>query len=324
MLIWVGFFLLIFFLLALDLGVFHRRAHVIHVKEALGWTGIWIFVSLVFNVYIYFAYQNHWAGLGLEPGHLKTGKEASLLFFTGYLVEKSLSLDNIFVMAMIFSHFRIPSYLQHRVLFWGILGALVLRGVMIGAGVALIEKFFWMTYIFGGLLIFTAVKMLVERHDTIEPEKNVLIRAAKKLYPMTDKIEGARFFVKSGGRKVMTPLFLVLLIIESTDLLFAVDSIPAIFSITTDPYIVFTSNVFAILGLRSLYFALAAMMDKFRYLKISIVFILVFVGIKMILSHTHEIPIVFSLTFIGTILSIGIYASILANRKETRRTQQPL
>lgn len=321
---WIGFLILIFILLALDLGVFHRKAHVIKAKEALLWTIFWIFLALLFNIFIYYAYEHHWLDIGLGKNHLTNGSDAALKYFTGYIIEKSLSLDNIFVIAMIFAYFKVPSIYQHRVLFWGILGALIMRGIMIFAGTALINKFSWMIYIFGILLIITAIKMMVTRHDTIEPEKNILIKFAKKLYPVTSNYVKARFFVRKGKVKAITPLFLVLLIIESTDLLFAVDSIPAIFAITTDPYIVFTSNVFAILGLRSLYFALAAMIDKFRYLKMSLVFVLAYVGIKMILSHSFPIPTLISLAIIATILFVGIAASIIAAKKEVRVLEPPL
>ena len=255
---------------------------------------------------------------------VQSGKDAALKFFTGYVIEKSLSLDNIFVIAMIFSYFKVPSMYQHRVLFWGILGALVLRGIMIVVGTALIQNFAWMIYIFGGFLIITAIKMLITRHDNIEPDKNILIRMARKIYPVTKDFEGPKFFSKINNVKAITPLFLVLLVIESTDVLFAIDSIPAIFSVTTDPFIVFTSNVFAILGLRSLYFALAAMIDKFRYLKMSLVFVLAYVGVKMILSHSYPIPTIVSLSIIATILFVGVFASIIASKNDTAKLKSPL
>ncbi|HET53589.1 MAG TPA: TerC/Alx family metal homeostasis membrane protein, partial [Ignavibacteria bacterium] len=224
-----------------------------------------------------------------------------------------LSLDNIFVIAMIFSYFRVPDKYQHRVLFWGILGALVMRGIMIYAGAALIDRFDWMIYVFGGLLIFTAIKMLLSKNEEINPDDNPLVKLARKLYPVTGTYEGHHFFTKLNGRRAITQLFLVLLVIESTDVIFAVDSIPAIFAITTDPYIVFTSNVFAILGLRSLYFALAAMITKFRYLKISIVIVLIYVGIKMLISEVYHIPTLISLCVIILILGSGILASLKKN-----------
>jgi tellurite resistance protein TerC len=315
---WLGFLLLIFLLLALDLGVFHRKVHRISSREAVLWTIFWIVLALLFNVFIYYAYRHHWLGIGMELGHLKTGEEAALKFFTGYIIEKSLSLDNIFVIAMIFTYFNVPALYQHRVLYWGILGALVMRGIMIFAGIALINKFSWMIYLLGILLIVTALKMLFTRQESIHPDKNLLVRLARRLYPVTRDYEGSKFFSRIDHRRAITPLFLVLLIIESTDILFAIDSIPAIFAITTDPYIVFTSNVFAILGLRSLYFALASMMDKFRYLKFSLVFVLAYVGIKMLLSHSYKIPTLISLGIIAGMLTVGILASLLASHREER------
>jgi tellurite resistance protein TerC len=309
--LWIGFLFLILFLLFLDLGVFNKRDHVIKTKEALLWTMFWIFLSLLFNVFIYFAYENHLFGIGKELGHFMSGEEAALKYFTGYVIEKSLSLDNIFVIVMIFSYFHIPTIYQHRVLFWGIVGALLMRGAMIFAGVALIEKFEWMIFVFGGLLIVTALKMLFSKEEKVEPNKNILVRFVKKFYRVSDHYDGHKFFTKINGATATTPLFIALVVIESSDVLFAIDSIPAIFAVTTDPFIVFTSNVFAILGLRALYFALAAMIEKFVYLKISIVFVLIYVGIKMILSHSYPIPTGFSLGVILLILLLGITASLI-------------
>lgn len=317
--LWIGFLILILFLLFLDLGVFNKKDHVMKTKEALGWTAVWIFVALVFNVFIYFAYENHIFGIGKELGHFLNGEEAALKYFTGYIIEKSLSLDNIFVIAVIFSYFNIPTIYQHRVLFWGIVGALLMRGIMIFAGVALIEKFEWMIFVFGGLLIVTAIKMLFSKDENVHPNRNFLVRQVKKLYPVTDHFEGHNFFTKLNGKTAVTPLFIALIVIESSDVLFAVDSIPAIFAVTTDPFIVFTSNVFAILGLRSLYFALAAMMEKFVYLKISIVFVLIYVGIKMILSHNYQIPTGLSLGVILLLLVIGIGASLIKTGRSSRK-----
>jgi len=311
-------------MLALDLGVFHRHAHVISIREALAWTGLWVALALVFNVAVYFLYERHWLGIGLELGHALTGRQAALQFFTGYLIEKSLSLDNVFVMALIFTYFVVPAVHQHRVLFWGVVGALVMRAAMILAGVALIRRFEWIVYVFGGLLLLTAVKMLVVRHDNLDPDKNPLVRFARRLYPVSTVFDGKRFFTTLDGKRAMTPLFLVLLIVESTDLLFAVDSIPAIFAITTDPFLIFTSNVFAILGLRSLYFALAGMMHRFRYLKMSLVFVLAFVGVKMILAHHHPMPTVVSLAVIVGILGVGIVASLVAGHRDTAALAAPL
>lgn len=307
---WIGFLILVFILLALDLGVFHKKDEAMSTKSALLWTGFWIALSLLFNVFIYFAYEYHWLGIGLHMGHNVGGHDAAIKYLTGYVIEKSLSLDNIFVIAMIFAYFRVPDIYQHRVLFWGILGALLMRGLMIAAGAALIQRFDWMIYVFGGVLILTAIKMLFSKDDEVHPDDNPLVKLARKLYPITGSYEGHKFFTIANGKRAITPLFLVLLVIESTDVIFAVDSIPAIFAITTDPYIVFTSNVFAILGLRSLYFALAAMMNKFRYLKVSIVVVLIYVGVKMLLTEVIHIPTLASLGVILLILTVGIIASI--------------
>mgnify|MGYP002639311557 CR=1 FL=1 len=321
---WVLFVVFILFLLFLDLGVFHRKDTVIEAKEAILWTIFWIFLALLFNVFIFYAYSYNWVGIGLSATSIQSGNEAAIKYFTGYIIEKSLSLDNIFVIAMIFSYFNVPAKYQHRVLFWGILGALIMRGIMIFAGTALILKFDWMIYVFGGFLILTAIKMLITRHDNIDPEKNILIKIAKRIFPVTVSFEGHKFFSKINQTMAITPLFLVLIVIESTDILFAIDSIPAIFAVTTDPFIVFTSNIFAILGLRSLYFALAALMDKFRFLKMSLVFVLAYVGIKMILSHSYPIPTAISLSIIGTILFVGIAASLVGSKKDTAKLKSPL
>ena len=308
----LGFIALVLVLLALDLGVFHRKDEIISTKNALLWTAIWIAISLGFNGLVYVFYQHHWLGIGTHVGLPTTGADAALSFFTAYLVEKSLSLDNIFVIAMVFNYFRVPSAYQHRVLFWGILGALIMRGLMIAAGIAAISRFAWLTYVMGGLLLVTAVRMMVVQQDQLEPEKNFMVRAVSKWFPITKQYHGHHFFVKSAGKWAATPLFLALILIESTDLIFAVDSIPAVLAITLDPFIVFTSNVFAILGMRSLYFALSSMMDRFRYFKHSLIFILGFVGTKMMLArHIHISPTA-SLAVIIGILAIGVFASIFA------------
>lgn len=322
--IWIVFIVFILGMLALDLGVLHRKAHVIHTNEALLWTAVWIVLALAFNVGVFYLYEQPSLDLGFGTSDDLTGRQAALQFFTGYLIEKSLSLDNIMVIALIFTYFQVPAIQQHRVLFWGVLGALIMRGVMIGAGTVLIQRFHWMIYVFGGLLLLTAVKLLVVRHDNIEPDRNVLVRVARRFLPVTSHYEGEHFFTRINGRLAMTPLFLVLLVVESTDLLFAIDSIPAIFAVTRDPFLVFTSNVFAILGLRSLYFALAGLMDRFRYLKMSLVFILAFVGVKMILSHHHPVPTGVSLSFIGGILVVGVLASILASHRDSARLVSPI
>ncbi len=313
LLIWGGFLLLIALIIALDLGVFHRKAHVVTLPEALGWTSAWVTLALVFNVGVYFLYELNPSGWDIDTVQL-SGREAALQFFTGYVVEYSLSVDNIFVIAMVLTYFRVPLAEQHRVLFWGIFGALVLRGLMIGLGVLLIEKFSWITYLFGALLIYSAARMLVIQHDSLEPDANLFVRAFKRFYPVTTEFHGRHFFVTVDGVRMATPLFLALLMVEASDVAFAIDSIPAIFAITTDPFIVFTSNVFAVLGLRSLYFVLAGLMEKFRYLKISLVFLLAYIGVKMLLVHHYPISNEISLAVIGGILAVGILASIVVNR----------
>lgn len=312
--LWIGFVLFILGMLALDLGVFNKKAHAVSLKEALYWSLFWICLSLLFNVFIYFIYENRWFGIATIAGPALNGKQAALQFLTGYIIEKSLSLDNIFVIALIFQYFKTPLYLQHRVLFWGIMGALVLRGGMIAAGTALIQRLDWMIYVFGGLLLVTAAKMLLSKHEDINPEKGLLIRVARKMFPVTPELQGEKFFSRLNGRVAMTPLFLVLITVEGSDVIFAVDSIPAILAITVDPFIVFTSNVFAILGLRSLYFALAAVMETFRYLKISLVVLMAYIGTKMILSSHIHIPTAISLCVICAILTAGLVASKLADR----------
>lgn len=314
--LWIGFIALVIFLLVLDLGVFHKKDHVISVKEALLWTGFWIVLALLFGIFIYYAYEDHFFGIAIDSHSINSGNDALLKYYTGYIIEKSLSLDNIFVIALIFSYFGVPLQYQHRVLFYGILGALVFRAIMIIAGSALIQNFSWMIYVFGGILIITAVKMLFSNHEEVDPEKNFLVKLAKKIFPVSEKIEGHNFFTKINGKTAITPLFLVLVVIENTDVIFAVDSIPAIFAVTTDPFIVFTSNVFAILGLRSLYFALAAMMNKFKYLKISLVFILAYVSVKMLLSNFYHIPTLISLGIIIAAISIGITVSLITAKDD--------
>jgi tellurite resistance protein TerC len=313
---WVCFLALVGVLLALDLGLLRREARAMQLGEALVRSAAYISLGLAFNVLVYFLYENHWFGIGLEVGHPLDGSTAALQFFTGFLLEYSLSLDNVFVIAIIFNYFRVPLAYQHRVLFWGVLGALIMRGIMIALGAALIARFDWIIYVFGGILILTALRMLFAGHENVEPEKNPVVRLARRLYPITPALHGERFFVDWNGRRAATPLFLVLLVVESTDVIFAVDSIPAIFAVTRDPFLVFTSNVFAILGLRSLYFAIAPLMDKFKYLKLSLVFVLAFVGVKMILSHHEPIPTSVSLSVIIGILALGVLASSFAAARE--------
>lgn len=310
-LVWAGFLVMILGILALDLGVLNKKDHVIGFREALKWTTIWVTVSLAFDVAVYFLYENHVGGLGAGPVPLD-GTTAALLYLTGYLVEYSLSVDNIFVIALIISAFRVPRLYQHRVLFWGILGALVLRGAMIGAGTALLKSFTWMIYVFGGILILSALKMLLDKDDEEkDPTQHPLVKLAKRLYPVSNKMSGNDFFtILPDGRKAMTPLFLVLILVEATDVLFAVDSIPAVFAVTTDPFLVFTSNVFAILGLRSLYFALAGMLGRFHHLKHALVALMAFIGVKMLLSHQYHMPPAVSLGVIFAILAAGVGSSL--------------
>ncbi|MCB9853050.1 MAG: TerC/Alx family metal homeostasis membrane protein [Phycisphaerales bacterium] len=321
---WSGFLLFICLLLALDLGVIHRKPHEVSTRAALAWSAAWISVALGFNVLVYFGYEHHWVGLGDVIGHELSGRQAGIQFLTGYVIEKSLSLDNIFIIALLFSYFQVPPAHQHRVLFWGILGAIVLRGLMILAGTALIERFEWIVYVFGAMLLLTAVKMLMARHDNLSVERNPLVRLARRYFPITEEYHGAHFLVRRDGRLFMTPLCLVILAVESSDVLFAVDSIPAIFSVTRDPFIVFSSNILAILGLRALYFALAGAMRKFRYLKMSLVFILAFVGVKMLLVHVEPVPTSVSLAVICGILMVGIAASCMPGEDPAALEPPPL
>ena len=314
MLIWGGFILLIILLLALDLGVLNRKAHVISAKEAGGWTTLWVSLSLLFSIFVYFGYELHWQGLGVTLGNPMSGKEALLTYLTGYLIEQSLSVDNIFVIAMIFAYFKIPDKYQHRVLFWGILGALVFRGIMIAAGAFLINRFSWITYVFGAILLYSAYRMAKADHEGVDPDKNKMVQFFKRLFPVVPYMVKDQFFIRRLGVVAATPLFIALLVVETTDVMFAVDSIPAIFAITTDPFIVFTSNIFAILGLRSLYFLLASMLNKFQYLQYSLVVILAFVGIKMILVHLVHLPTWLSLGFILLALLAGILYSVYRSR----------
>ena len=294
--LWIGFNVFVLGMLALDLGVFHRKAHVVTVKESLAWTVVWVALALLFNL-----------GIAHYMGHAK-----GLEFFTGYVIEKSLSVDNVFVFALLFSYFAVPPLYQHKVLFWGILGALVMRAIMIFVGAALIEKFAWIIYVFGAFLILTGIKMIVKREEEIHPERNPLVRWFKKFMPVTNDYRGGHFFIRENGVRMATPLFVVLLLVEFSDLIFAVDSIPAIFAVTKDPFIVYTSNVFAILGLRSLYFALAGVMEKFHYLKVGLGVVLSFVGVKMMLGHTAwKIDTHVSLGIIVAVLAASIIVSLL-------------
>ena len=293
--LWIGFTLLVIAMLSLDLGVFHRRAHEVKVREALLWTVVWIALSLLFNLGVY-----GWFG-----------SDRALEFLTGYVIEKALSVDNIFVFLVIFSSFAVPAALQHRVLFWGILGAMVLRGVFILVGAALLQTFHWVIYVFGAFLILTGVKLLVRQASEVHPEKNPIFRLFRRLVPSVADYRSSHFTVVDAGKRFATPLLLVLVAVEITDIAFAVDSIPAIFAITKDPFIVYTSNIFAILGLRALYFVLAGVMGRFRYLNTGLAMVLAFVGAKMMLTDLYKIPIGASLAVVALLLSGALLASVI-------------
>lgn len=313
MLVWGIFIAVILIFLALDLGVFNRTPHIISTKEATKWTAIWVTISLLFSGVIYWLYST---SIINNVDNL-TPTNATLKYITGYLIELSLSIDNIFVIAVIFTSFKIPLKYQHRVLFWGILGAIVFRALMIFFGVILIKKFSFTTYVFGAFLIFTAYRMLVSKDEEFHPKKSFIYRQIRKFVPITSHMNGEHFFVKMRHIKAATPLFIALIIIEFTDILFALDSIPAILAITSDPFLVFTSNIFAILGLRSMYFFLSNMLAKFHYLKYSLIVILTFVGIKLLLAHHYKFPEWFSLTVIAISLSAGVIVSLrLMNKNE--------
>jgi tellurite resistance protein TerC len=298
---WIGFHIFVFLMLALDLGVFNKRAHKVPVKEAVIWSGVWILLALLFNVFVFFEF----------------GRVKALEFLTGYVIEYSLSVDNIFVFILIFSYFAVDTRYQHKILFWGILGALIMRGIFIFTGVALINRFHWIVIIFGGFLVFTGVKMLFQKDTEIDPEKNAIVKFFRRFLPVTNSLHGSKLFVRQDNKLYATPLFLVLLVIESSDLIFAVDSIPAILAISHDRFIVYTSNIFAILGLRSLYFAVAGIMGYFRFLKVGLAFVLTFVGLKMLAAYfDFEIPILLSLGIIISILLFSILASVVIKKKE--------
>ena len=347
--IWAGFIALVLLMLALDLGVFHRKAHVVSMKEALTWSAVWIAMGLSFSVFVYYGYEHHWLGLGntvdAVDGVINNGMTATIKYLTGYVVEKSLSVDNIFVIAMIFGFFAVPPLYQHRVLFWGILGALAMRGVMIALGAALIAEYHWVLYVFAVFLIITGIKMLILKTDYTDPNQNIVVRLTRRFFPITSRFHGQHFAVRAGapasyesefpgtialsdeavnqarpGTWMLTPLALALIMVEFTDLIFAVDSIPAIFAITGDPFLVFTSNVFAILGLRSLYFALGGMLERFRYLKVSLALVLMVVGVKMLVAKwlKEMLGSGFNFYLLGVVLLIlgaGVVASLIADRR---------
>lgn len=300
---WLLFNIFVLLMLALDLGLFNRKAHEVKIKEALIWSGIWVTLALFFNLFIYFFYP---PPVGL------TNADSAMQFLTGYVIEKSLSVDNIFVFVLIFSYFKVPALYQHKVLFWGILGALIMRAVFIFAGIALINKFAWIIYVFGIFLIYSGIKLVIQKDKEIHPERNPVLKYFKRFFRVTDKFEGGKFFTVQNFRKTATPLFVVLIIVETTDLIFAVDSIPAILAVTQDPFIVYTSNVFAILGLRSLYFALAGLVKLFHYLHYGLAAILVLVGIKMIINHYYSAKIISTELSLITIISILTVSVILS------------
>jgi tellurite resistance protein TerC len=297
---WTLFMVFVLAMLALDLGVFHRKHHVVKLKEALAWSAVWIALALVFNVGVW-----HWMG-----------RDKGMEFLTGYVIEKSLSVDNIFVFILVFSYFRVPAEHQHGVLFWGIIGALVMRAIFIFAGVALMERFEWIIFVFGAILIWSGIKMALEKDKEVHPENNPVLKLFRRLVPVTNHMEEGKFFTIENGRRVATPLAVVLVVVETTDLIFAVDSIPAVLAISRDPFIVFTSNVFAILGLRALYFALAGVMNLFHFLHYGLSFILVFVGVKMIGQHWYKLPISVALGVIVVVLTLSVVASLIWPAKE--------
>ncbi len=314
---WVGFVAVIVIFLALDLGLFHRRAHVVKFMEALGWTAMWAALALLF-------------GAALIP---LRGRHEAVQFFTGYFLELSLSVDNVFVIVLVFTYFRVAAEFQHRVLVWGVLGALLMRGLMIGLGVALINRFDWLLYVFGAFLVFSGLKMLVQKNAGADPEKSLVVRVARRLLPISPEFDGEKFLTRVNGRRMLTPLMLVLLVVETGDVLFAVDSIPAVFGVTRVPFIVFTSNVFAILGLRSLYFVVAGAIGLFRHLKVGISLVLAFIGVKMLIDpHDHpprwfqwDMPDPLALACVVAIIAASIIISMMATARERRAgaTQNP-
>lgn len=301
MLLWILFGVIVLGLLALDLGVFHRKSHEIEFREALAWTGVWVGFALLFNLCIYF-----W--LGTQP---------ALQFLTGYVIEKSLSVDNIFVFALVFSYFGVPAAYQHRVLFWGIIGAFIFRALFIAGGIKLIHQFHWMIYVFGVFLVYTGIRMALEKDKEIHPESNPVLRFFRRAVPVSRTFDGDRFFLRSAGSVVATPLMVTLLFVEVSDIIFAVDSIPAILAVSHDPFIVYTSNVFAILGLRAMYFALAGVLKLFHHLHYGLSVILSFVGVKLLISEVYKIPTALSLGVIAGVLLLSILASLIWPKQET-------
>jgi tellurite resistance protein TerC len=320
--LWIGFFALVFVMLALDLGVFHRKAHEIAIREAVGWSVFWVSLGLAFSGVVYFIYENHWGGAGLGPRPLDGG-DASILYLTGYLLEESLSVDNLFVISLLFRSMAVPARFQHRLLFWGIIGALVFRGTMIAGGVWLVHKFVWTFYIFGAFLVISGIRMLLARdEEEPEPQASWFFKVIRRVLPMAKEDHGSRLVARERGRIVFTYLAVALVAIELTDIVFAVDSVPAILAVTTEPFIVVTSNVFAILGLRSIYFVLAGMMDKFRYLKTALSVLLLIIGGKMIAHDLVNIPNLVSLAVVIGVVATGVIASLFADARDTRRRSQ--
>jgi tellurite resistance protein TerC len=297
---WIGFHIFVFLMLALDLGVFHRKSHTVSMREALSWSAVWVSLALIFNIGVYFV----------------KGPHSALEFLAGYLLEESLSVDNLFVFLLVFSYFKVPSEYQHKVLFWGIVGALVMRATFIGVGAALINQFHFILYLFGVFLVITGVRMAFDKGNEINPEDNILVKIFRRFFPVVERYEGDKFFVVEDGVRKATLLFIVLLIVEATDILFAVDSIPAVFAVTQDPFIVYTSNIFAIMGLRSLYFALAGIMNLFHYLKFGLSIVLTFIGVKMLIMDVYKIPIGWALGFVVFVLVASIVASKIWPQKE--------
>jgi len=297
---WIGFIVFILVMLTLDLGLFHRRARIVSLREASLWSAVWVGLAFGFNGLILWT-----------QGSIK-----GLEFLTGYLIELSLSVDNLFVFVMIFHYFAVPAQYQHRVLLWGIIGALIMRGIFIALGALLLARFHWIIYLFGGFLILTGIKMALQPHGRLDPEKNLVLRFCRRIFSVTPGYEGQRFLVRRERRFWLTPLFLVLVVVETTDLIFAVDSVPAIFAVTRDPFIVYTSNVFAVLGLRSFYFLLAGVVNRFRFLKFGLAIVLCFVGAKMLLAEAYPIPIGISLGIVGGVLALSVFASLLFHSKE--------
>ena len=305
--LWAGFIVFVLLMLALDLGVFHRKAHSVSLKEAGLWSAVWVLLSAVFALVLYF----------------HSGEEQALGFTTGYLIEKALAVDNIFVFVLIFGAFRVPKEQQHRVLVWGVLGALFMRAAFIHAGSAFLHSFEWAVYVFGGLLAVTGVKLLLEKDGDSSPENGRMVRALRRILPVSDRYDGGKFLTRVDGHRAVTPLFLALATIEISDLIFAIDSVPAIFAVTRDPFLVFTSNIFAILGLRAMYFLLAGVVGRFRYLKVGLSGILVFVGLKMLFAEVVEVPILLSLGAIAVILAVAALASVIAARRERMSATVP-